>query len=71
MSRETFVKRHADLPIIFMTGFADTQAIVDVMGSDAKILQKPFRFPTLLRAIVNQGEFIDAGDEKATIADGN
>lgn len=64
-------ERHADLPIIFMTGFADTQAIVDVVGSDAKILQKPFRFPTLLRAIMDQGDFIDAGNKRATIADSN
>ncbi|MDR6851787.1 FixJ family two-component response regulator [Sphingomonas sp. BE123] len=52
-----------------MTGFADTQVIVDVMGSEAKILQKPFRFPTLLRALVDQGDVIAARAEKATIVD--
>lgn len=61
-------ERCGDLPIIFMTGFADTQAIVDVLGSDAKILQKPFRFPTLLRALVDQGN-VAVRHEKATIVD--
>lgn len=61
-------KRHVDLPIVFMTGFADTQAIVDVLGSDAKILQKPFRFPTLLRALVDQGN-VAVRDEIATVMD--
>ncbi len=50
---------HADLPIVFMTGFADTQAIVDAMGPDVTILQKPFRLPGLLRAIADIGRGSD------------
>lgn len=55
---------HPDLPIKFMTGSADTQAIVDVMGSDVKILQKAFRLSVLLRAFVDQGDVIDACNEE-------
>jgi CheY-like chemotaxis protein len=39
------------LPIIFASGFADTDAIETVAGADVTILRKPFRMDDLLRAL--------------------
>jgi CheY-like chemotaxis protein len=40
-------KLHPDLPIIFITGFADTTAIEKAIGADTIILRKPFRLVDL------------------------
>jgi signal transduction histidine kinase/ActR/RegA family two-component response regulator/PAS domain-containing protein len=46
-------RRHPDLPIVFCTGYADTDAIEAAAGRDAPVLRKPFRVEEL-RAIVSQ-----------------
>jgi PAS domain S-box-containing protein len=40
-----------DLPIIFASGYADTDAIQRVAGADAPLLRKPFRIDALQRAL--------------------
>ncbi len=44
-------RRWPSLPIVFTSGFADTQAIEAVEGVDAKILRKPFRISELQREL--------------------
>lgn len=48
---QRIVARCPDLPIIFISGFADTAAIINAVGSDAVILQKPFDMQDLLQAL--------------------
>ncbi len=61
---------HADLAIVLMTGFADTQSIVDATGPDVTILQKPFRLPRLLRAIADIGQTSDMRAAEVVATDG-
>ena len=44
-------QRWPSLPIVFISGFADTQAIKAAVGEQASILHKPFRMAELLQAI--------------------
>ncbi len=44
-------ERWPDLPILFASGMADTQAIERVSGKGAHIVQKPFRIDELLKAV--------------------
>lgn len=44
-------KRWPDLPILFATGFSDTNEIERAVGRDALILKKPFRINELLEAV--------------------
>lgn len=43
--------RCPDLPILFASGYADTDAIRAVMGDDVRMLHKPFRINDLLIAL--------------------
>jgi CheY-like chemotaxis protein len=45
--------RRPDLPIVFATGYADTEAIEQAAGPDAIVLQKPFRLADL-QAVVDE-----------------
>lgn len=45
--------RWPSLPIVFISGFADTQAIESVEGADASILRKPFRMGQLQQALTS------------------
>ncbi len=40
-----------DLPIVFASGYADTDAILDVAGPSARLLRKPFRVDELQSAV--------------------
>lgn len=44
-------ERWPDLPILFASGLADTQAIERVLGKGNNIVQKPFRIDELLKAV--------------------
>jgi CheY-like chemotaxis protein len=48
---EHLVARCPDLPIIFASGYPDTDAIRKAAGEDAVILRKPFEVAELARAI--------------------
>ncbi|MDR7102880.1 MHYT domain-containing protein [Croceicoccus sp. BE223] len=48
---QQIVARCPDLPVIFVSGFADTTAITNAVDSDAVILQKPFDMRDLLQAL--------------------
>ena len=48
---QKIVARCPDLPVNFVSGFADTAAITNAMGSAAVILQKPFDMQDLLPAL--------------------
>jgi PAS domain S-box-containing protein len=43
--------RWPDLPIVLASGYADTAAIEQAIGRDAKLLRKPFRIDELLDAV--------------------
>jgi CheY-like chemotaxis protein len=43
--------RWPDLPIVLASGYADTEAIEQAVGKDAKLLRKPFRIDELLAAV--------------------
>jgi len=43
--------RFPELPIVFVSGYADTAAIRNAVGSDAVILQKPFEMQELLATL--------------------
>lgn len=43
--------RWPDLPIVLASGYADTAAIEQAIGKDAKLLRKPFRIDELLAAV--------------------
>jgi CheY-like chemotaxis protein len=45
-------ERWPDLPVVFATGYSDSQAIEEVLGEDARILRKPFRLADLRAALV-------------------
>lgn len=49
--------RWPGLPILFASGFADTDAVKQAVGNRAKILRKPFRVDELLMAIHRLGTF--------------
>jgi len=44
-------RRWPDLPILFMSGFADPSLVPDDFGSNTKLLRKPFRLGQLSEAI--------------------
>jgi CheY-like chemotaxis protein len=44
-------ERWPDLPVVLASGYADTSAIEQAMGEDAKLLRKPFRIDELLEAV--------------------
>lgn len=50
-------KQCPSLPVMFASGFADTDAIDSVMGGNAVMLRKPFRIDELLAAM--QGLLVD------------
>jgi CheY-like chemotaxis protein len=39
------------LPVVLASGYADTAAIEQAIGKDAKVLRKPFRIDELLDAV--------------------
>jgi CheY-like chemotaxis protein len=43
--------RWPNLPIVFITGFADTQTIQAIEGEQMNMLRKPFRMSELQRAL--------------------
>jgi CheY-like chemotaxis protein len=45
-------RRWPDLPILFMSGFADPSLVPDDFGTNTKLLRKPFRLGQLSEAIV-------------------
>lgn len=45
---------HPDLPIIFASGYAETEAIEVIAGKDAVVLRKPFRMEQLQEAIAQK-----------------
>jgi CheY-like chemotaxis protein len=45
-------RRWPDLPILFMSGFADPTLVPDDFGTNTKLLRKPFRLGQLSEAIV-------------------
>ncbi|MBS0277141.1 MAG: PAS domain S-box protein [Proteobacteria bacterium] len=46
-------KMHADLPIIFASGYAETAALENVQDANTAILRKPFRLGELQEAVAN------------------
>jgi PAS domain S-box-containing protein len=46
-------KIHADLPIIFASGYAETAALENVRDANTAILRKPFRLGELQEAVAN------------------
>jgi signal transduction histidine kinase/CheY-like chemotaxis protein len=50
---EALEREHADLPILFMTGFADAADLEPVLGRRAVVLRKPFRMDELAAAVAN------------------
>jgi len=46
-------KIHADLPIIFASGYAETAALENVQDTNTAILRKPFRLGELQEAVAN------------------
>jgi FixJ family two-component response regulator len=47
-------QQRADIPIIFASGHAETEAIEVIAGKDAIVLRKPFRTEELQEVIVRQ-----------------
>jgi CheY-like chemotaxis protein len=45
-----------DLPVLFASGFSDTDAIEAAVGSNAPMLRKPFRIDELLHAVADMLE---------------
>jgi CheY-like chemotaxis protein len=45
---------HADLPIIFVTGYAETEQLEAALGADVPILRKPFTVAQLAGAVDEQ-----------------
>lgn len=45
---------HPEIPIIFASGYAETEAIEVIAGKDAVVLRKPFRLEQLQEAIAQQ-----------------
>lgn len=48
--------RHAALPIVFITGYADTAALEAALGPDAPVLRKPFGVDELADVVSNSLE---------------
>jgi CheY-like chemotaxis protein len=46
--------RHPDLPIVFVTGYAESEQLEAALGGDAPILRKPFSLAQLASAIEEQ-----------------
>jgi PAS domain S-box-containing protein len=53
--------KRPDLPIVFASGYADTQSITDVVGDEALILRKPFRIDELQGVLAQALPRVDAG----------
>ena len=53
-------ERWPGLPVLFASGFSDTEAIERAVGKGARIVQKPFRIDELLAAV---GEMRDAAQQ--------
>jgi CheY-like chemotaxis protein len=53
--------RHPNLPVILVTGYADTQAVDRVLGGD-RILRKPFKVEELASALRRALDAVDAVD---------
>lgn len=51
-ARQIFPK----LPIVIASGYADTDAIEEAVGKDAKLLRKPFRIDELLEAVAEAAQ---------------
>ncbi len=47
-------ERRPDLPVIFASGYAETEAIEVIAGKDAVVLRKPFRLDQLQEVIAQQ-----------------
>jgi signal transduction histidine kinase/ActR/RegA family two-component response regulator len=47
-------KLHADLPIVFVTGYAETQQLEAALGTDVPVLRKPFSIAELAEAVKEQ-----------------
>jgi CheY-like chemotaxis protein len=45
-------ERRPEMPIIFASGYSDTEAIERVIGADAKLLRKPFSIEDLKMAVI-------------------
>ena len=46
-------ERHPDLPVVFVTGFAESEQLEGVAGSDAPILRKPFGVEALSATVAD------------------
>ena len=44
-------ERWPDVPIVFASGHADTEAVEQALGGEAVILRKPFNMETLARTV--------------------
>jgi CheY-like chemotaxis protein len=47
-------KQHPDLPIIFVTGYAETEQLEAALGADVPVLRKPFSLTELAVAVEEQ-----------------
>jgi CheY-like chemotaxis protein len=47
-------KLHPKLPIIFVTGYAETEQLEAALGADAPVLRKPFSIAELAEAVERQ-----------------
>jgi CheY-like chemotaxis protein len=47
-------ERFADLPILFVTGFAESDQIEGAVGPDVPVLRKPFGIEQLSAAVAEQ-----------------
>ena len=57
---ERMRKQQPALPIVFASGYADTEAIGRAVGPDAVTLRKPFRQEDLLAALVQEAGAVSA-----------
>jgi CheY-like chemotaxis protein len=53
-------ERWPDLPVVLASGYADTAAIEQAIGKDAKLLRKPFRIDELLAAVADAASTVAA-----------
>lgn len=56
-------ERWPNLPVLFASGYSDTEAVEHAVGKGAKIVQKPFRIDELLTAV---GELLDTNHSPHT-----
>jgi PAS domain S-box-containing protein len=55
-------ERHPDLPIVFASGYSETEAIERVVGANALVLRKPFRIDELQAMLMEAlGRAVEAG----------